>query len=100
MVIASLDNEQLERNRRLLALKGVSIEDEEPEPKVDSGLILEQYRQKKVTQQNPDKWDDLDLKWNPDGTLSHLTAYRDGTVLYEMDFAWNPDGSLNKVMRS
>jgi len=81
-------------------LKGVPIEEEEPKQEVDPARLLEQYREKKLDQQNPDKFDDLDLKWNPDGTLGHLTAYRNGEVLYEMDFAWNPDGSLSKIMRS
>ena len=91
---------QLERNRHLLQMKGVAIEEDEPEPETSSNRVLELYREKKADQQNYEKFDDLDLQWNSDGTLSHLTAYKDGAVLYEMDFAWNPDGSLNKIMRT
>ena len=91
-----------EQGKRALILKGVSVEElaeNEPQPKIDSAQILQMYRDKKVAEQNPDKWDDLDTIWNPDGTLSRLTTYKNGDILYEMDFAWNPDGTLSKIMR-
>ena len=91
-----------ENGKRLLALKGVSLEElaeNEPKPKIDSAQILKMYREKKVAEQNPEKWDDLDTVWNPDGTLSRLVTYKNGEVFWEMDFAWNPDGTLNKIMR-
>lgn len=81
-------------------LKGVATEEEEPEPKVDSNQILETYRQKKVDQQNPDKFDDLNVKWNPDGTLSRMIAYKNGEVIYTLNFVWNANGSINQILRS
>jgi len=86
-----------EQASKLLRLKGISEVEEEPE--VDSTKILKQYREKKLNQQNSDKWDDLDVDWNSDGTLNRLVAYKNGEVLYELDFAWNPDGSISKIMR-
>jgi len=86
-----------EQASKLLRLKGVS--EEQPEPEVDSVQILKQYHEKKLDQQNSDKFTNLDVKWNPDGTLNRLTAYRDGGVLYRLDFLWNFDGSLSKIMR-
>jgi antitoxin component YwqK of YwqJK toxin-antitoxin module len=86
-----------EQASKLLRLKGVPEVEEEPE--VDSTKILKQYREKKLNQQNSDKWDDLDVDWNSDGTLNRLVAYKNGEVLYELDFAWNPDGSISKIMR-
>jgi hypothetical protein len=95
-----MGEEQLTRNRRLLELKGVPVEEEPPEPKVDSAAILERYKRKKdSTKAATTEWDVLDPKWNPDNTLSRLTAYKNGEVLYEMDFAWNADGTLSKIMR-
>jgi antitoxin component YwqK of YwqJK toxin-antitoxin module len=95
-----MTEEQLARNRRLLRLKGAPVEEDEPEVKIDTGQILRQHQERRQSKQDSEKFDDLDMQWNQDGTLAHLTAYKDGTVLYEMDFAWNPDGSLSKIMRS
>lgn len=89
-----------EQGKQLLRLKGVAVEEEESEIKSDSEWILEQYRKKKASQQDTAAtFDDLDLTWNPDGSLGRMTAYKDGNVLYEMDFAWNADGSLSKIMK-
>lgn len=94
-----LAEEQLTRNRKLLALKGVPVEEEPPEPKVDSGLILKQYQQKKADQQSLE-FDDLNLEWNPNNTLSRLTATKNGDVLYSLDFVWGAMGQLTAIRRS
>jgi len=51
--------DQLARNKRLLALKGVVIEEEEPTPEVDTDLILQQYQEKKQSRQ--DRLDELEM---------------------------------------
>lgn len=50
---------QLQRNKWLLALKGVVIEEEEPEPEVDADLILQQYQEKKQSRQ--DRLEELEM---------------------------------------
>lgn len=95
-----LAEEQLAQNRRLLELKGVAVEEEEPEVKSDSQWILDQYRKKKAVKQDSERFDDLELHWNPDGTLNQIIAIQNGEVLYKLDFAWNSNGSLSQISRS
>ncbi|MCJ7767853.1 hypothetical protein MUP79_05645 [Candidatus Bathyarchaeota archaeon] len=94
-------DEHLTRNRRLLELKGVAIEEETPKPESDSQWILEQYEKKKAsTQDAVSEFDDLDLEWNPNNTLSRLTATKNGDVLYSLDFVWGAMGQLTAIRRS
>ena len=96
-----LAEEQLAQNRRLLELKGVTIEEEMPEVKSDSQWILDQYQKKKDAAKGTlTEWDVLEGQWNPNGTLSQLTAYKNGEVLYKLDFVWNSNGSLSQISRS
>lgn len=95
-----MTEQQLERNKRLLTLKGVPAEEEPSKVEVDSQQILEQYKKKKDSQQNPEKFDALDLKWNPDSTLNRMTAYRNGGVLYTLDFVWDAMGQLVAIKRT
>ena len=91
--------EQIEKNRRLLRLKGVEPAEDTTVPLIPE-TVLRQFKERKTVKQNAAEFDDLQLNWNPDGTLNLMTAYRNGEVLYEMQFMWNADGTLNSVRRS
>ena len=42
----------------------------------------------------------LAFTWNPDGTLSVLTAYDGGEAIFALTFVWNVDGTLKETARS
>jgi beta-mannanase len=42
----------------------------------------------------------LAFTWNPDGTLSALTAYDNGEAIFSLAFIWNVDGTLKEAARS
>jgi hypothetical protein len=42
----------------------------------------------------------LAFTWNPDGTLSVLTAYDNAEAIFTLTFTWNVDGTLNEAARS
>lgn len=89
-----------EEGKRLLILKGFQPEVIE-EPKVDSGLILKQYREKKAkTNASMTDWDDLEGQWNPDNTLNRLVFYKNGEVLYTLDFMWDATGRFLGARRT
>jgi hypothetical protein len=42
----------------------------------------------------------LGFTWNPDGTLSTLTAYDGTEAVFVLTFTWNVDGTLKEAARS
>lgn len=89
--------EQLERNRRLLRLKGVAPADAVDEPLVPE-RVLQQFRQRKAVKLDAAAFDAVQLRWNMDGTLDTLTVDNDAGG-YRLQFVWNADGSLSEVLR-
>jgi hypothetical protein len=41
----------------------------------------------------------LSFGWNPDGTVSQISAYMDAEHLFTLQFSWNPDGTVKEVNR-
>jgi hypothetical protein len=41
----------------------------------------------------------LAFTWNPDGTLSSLTAYDNAEIIFTLTFSWNVDGTLKEAAR-
>ena len=90
--------EQLEKTRRLLRLKGVETVEDPLDPVVPA-TVLQQFRTRNAVKLNAATFDDLQLTWNPDGTLNTMMAYQRGDVLYELQFLWNADGTLSEIRR-
>jgi hypothetical protein len=42
----------------------------------------------------------LAFTWNPDGTLSALTAYDSTESIFTLTFTWNVDGTLKEAART
>lgn len=42
----------------------------------------------------------LAFTWNPDGSLSALTAYDNAEAIFTLTFTWNVDGTLKEAARS
>jgi len=88
-----------EQGKRLLSLKGVETEQDTEDAVVPEQVLMQFQKRKALKLDKNGVFDDLDLTWNPDGSLNRMVAYKNGDVLYEMHFAWNSDGTLSKIMR-
>lgn len=54
----------------------------------------------KMVQQDSLDFDNIQLAWNADGTLSTLEKYKDRELQYILHFVWNADGSLDSIRRT